>query len=71
MKTAEQMMAELNATRAALGLVPVTRPNSGYCHSGRDGDCNDGECPQLRDGEPEKTGRHCPLDMHDDERGYQ
>jgi len=32
-----------------------------------DGDCFDPRCPQLRDGEPEKTGRHCPLDTKDDE----
>ena len=33
------------------------------CHSGRDGDCVWSECPQLRDNEPEKTGRHCPHDL--------
>lgn len=39
------------------------RRNAGErCHGGRDGDCFDTRCPQLRDGEPEKTGRHCPLD---------
>ena len=32
------------------------------CVAGRDGDCTHGKCPQLRDGEPEKTGRHCPVD---------
>ena len=32
------------------------------CHAGRDGDCIWVECPQLRDGEPVATGRHCPLD---------
>jgi len=32
------------------------------CHAGKDGDCIWDECPQLRDGEPKKTGRHCPLD---------
>lgn len=32
------------------------------CHADRDGDCTWVECPQLRDGEPEKSGRHCPLD---------
>lgn len=32
------------------------------CQAGRDGDCTDVRCPQLRDGEPAKSGRHCPLD---------
>ena len=33
-----------------------------HCHSFQDGDCVWEKCPQLRDGEPEKSGRHCPLD---------
>lgn len=33
------------------------------CHADRDGDCDWSECPQTRDGEPAKTGRHCPLDV--------
>jgi hypothetical protein len=37
------------------------------CHAGRDGECNWKGCPQLRDGEPEKSGRHCPLDEDDDQ----
>ena len=32
------------------------------CHSAQDGDCFWQHCPQLRDGEPARTGRHCPLD---------
>lgn len=32
------------------------------CRAGTDGDCFWSECPQLADGEPEATGRHCPLD---------
>lgn len=36
-----------------------------FCHSGTDGDCNWAKCPQLRDGEPVKSGRRCPLDTHD------
>ena len=42
-----------------------------YCQSSRDGDCTWQHCPQERDGEPRKTGRHCPLDIHTEERGYQ
>lgn len=39
------------------------------CHAQKDGDCDDARCPQLRDGEPAKTGRHCPIDtwIDDDE----
>jgi hypothetical protein len=36
-----------------------------YCHAGKDGECNWKRCPQAREGEPEKTGRHCPLDAED------
>jgi hypothetical protein len=32
------------------------------CHSDDDGECSWEGCPQLRDGEPAATGRHCPLD---------
>jgi hypothetical protein len=32
------------------------------CHSDDDGYCTHEDCPQLRDNEPYKTGRHCPLD---------
>lgn len=39
------------------------------CKSGKDGDCNAADCPQERDGEPAKTGRHCPLDW-DREQDY-
>ena len=36
------------------------------CHADRDGDCKHATCPQLRDGEPAATGRHCPLDVDED-----
>ena len=32
------------------------------CQADDDGYCEWEECPQLRDGEPAATGRHCPLD---------
>jgi len=35
------------------------------CAAGKDGDCIHGGCPQLRDGEPGKSGRHCPLDTRE------
>lgn len=31
------------------------------CKADRDGECSHKDCPQLRDGEPGKTGRSCPL----------
>lgn len=37
-----------------------------HCAAARDGDCIHALCPQLRDGEPHKTGRHCPLDASED-----
>lgn len=38
---------------------PWIRP--GICHADRDGECHWSECPQLRDGEPAKSGRSCPI----------
>jgi hypothetical protein len=38
-----------------------------HCHADRDGDCSWVGCPQIRDGEPAKTGRHCPLDHRSEE----
>lgn len=40
------------------------------CQSNNDGECDWAHCPQLRDGEPHKSGRHCPIDTwgDDDER---
>lgn len=48
----------LMETRAALAAAA---PSAG-CHAGNDGDCSWSACPQLRDGEPASSGRHCPLD---------
>jgi hypothetical protein len=42
-----------------------------YCKSGKDGDCIWKDCPQNNQDEPGKTGRHCPLDIHVEERGHQ
>jgi hypothetical protein len=39
------------------------------CHADSDGDCDWCDCPQIRDGEPHKTDRHCPLDIEDEENG--
>lgn len=45
------------------GSYAARRPTG--CHAGRDGDCDWPECPQLRDDEPHRSGRHCPLDWLD------
>ncbi len=37
------------------------------CAAARDGECNHAQCPQLRDGEPENSGRHCPIDNWDED----
>lgn len=42
--------------------TPLTR-----CAAHNDGDCTHPECPQIRDKEPEKSGRHCPLDTWGDD----
>lgn len=31
------------------------------CHARRDGTCWTTHCPQRRDGEPQRSGRPCPL----------
>jgi hypothetical protein len=36
-----------------------------YCQADPDGECVHKLCPQLRDKEPRKSGRHCPLDSDD------
>lgn len=39
-----------------------------FCHAANDGECIWKNCPQLRDGEPEKSNRSCPLHwLEDDE----
>jgi hypothetical protein len=59
---AEACLAALTSDADA---VPVTKRES--CHSARDGECSWKLCPQVRDGEPNRSGRHCPLDTGDAE----
>jgi len=49
--------AGLPAWRYDAGRRIMTR-----CQACDDGCCDWDGCPQVRDGEPEATGRHCPLD---------
>lgn len=52
-------------TRRRLGGAPPVAlpvvPEVEHCHADRDGDCRHANCPQLRDGEPAKSKRSCPL----------
>ena len=34
----------------------------GKCRANKEGDCVYSKCPQLRDGEPVRSNRHCPID---------
>lgn len=45
---------------------PLIYTPTASCHAASDGECSWKECPQLRDGEPWKTGRHCPIDRIED-----
>lgn len=57
--------AGANATAAS---VTFKQPEAlTRCAAGRDGDCNHPQCPQNLEGEPMKTGRHCPLDTDDED----
>lgn len=38
-----------------------------YCQAHKDGDCTHPDCPQLRDNEPYKSGRSCPLPDYDED----
>lgn len=42
--------------------LPIVR-----CAASRDGDCYHPQCPQEPDGEPAKSGRHCPIDTREDD----
>jgi DNA repair exonuclease SbcCD ATPase subunit len=54
-----KIIEELGAAEAALSEAT----QEAYCHASRgDGECNWKLCPQVREGEPKKTGRRCPLD---------
>ena len=50
------------------GYAVVPDEFAAYCRAAQDGDCIWDGCPQERDGEPRKTGRHCPLDRVTRER---
>lgn len=55
---------EQNAEREAL---MKGAPHTDRCKADRDGECDWAGCPQLRDGEPKRSGRHCPRDVSEEE----
>lgn len=69
----ERLRAELDKVAArAMGVLPAPSGKAGEllpwqrlplvrCAAGRDGDCYHPDCPQVREGEPGKSGRSCPL----------
>jgi hypothetical protein len=40
---------------------------AGYCMANDDDYCDWSDCPQVRDDEPKRSGRHCPRDNRGDE----
>jgi hypothetical protein len=48
--------------------LPTVSVDNGRCHGASDGECIWHHCPQLRDGEPKRSGRHCPYDILGDDR---
>lgn len=64
----QDLSARRTFARNLIGAIerPIDSSNL-RCHAGKDGDCIWDKCPQNTDNEPEKTGRHCPLDHLDDE----
>ncbi|HEU6454004.1 MAG TPA: hypothetical protein VN201_00915 [Roseateles sp.] len=54
--------AIVSAAAAMASATPNALHKLTGCAAGKDGDCTHSQCPQLRDGEPKATGRHCPLD---------
>ena len=69
----EPMAVVVLARKAEGGEAPARKePSPGakviaQCQAGNDGECVHKSCPQLRDNEPLKTGRHCPLDVLSDD----
>lgn len=69
---ADERIPHLLATPAAVRFLSV-EPQLGAidllrvkglrgCGAAKDGECGQAWCPQVRDGEPHRSGRHCPID---------
>ncbi len=63
---AEQSAETWLLQQASMPPKPAQLPLT-HCAANRDGDCDHQQCPQLRDGEPVKSGRRCPLDTQNPE----
>ena len=50
------------STDPAVPRVNLAERRRTRCHANNDGECSSANCPQLLDGEPARSGRHCPLD---------
>lgn len=64
-------LAEWESAAIDAGWITEPAPDAdreagGECHASSDGECHWARCPQIRDGEPVKSGRHCPLDDRED-----
>ena len=61
-------IADLNTVLPSLQdpAHPEDAPEGPLCHAGKDGDCTWEHCPQIRDGESARSGRHCPIDLRCD-----
>lgn len=62
-----QPCAECPGTLSGLKLSRLGKYTEERCHAASDGECFWEHCPQLLDGEPRKSGRHCPIDRGDDD----
>lgn len=63
----KRRMKATTTTTAAPDWTASQGGDPNTCHSDNDGECEWEGCPQLRDGEPRSTGRHCPLWIDDPE----
>lgn len=54
---ARRVRLSMVAGRALAGATSVR------CRAAKDGECSATFCPQNRDGESMRTGRHCPIDV--------
>lgn len=73
-RAAALLLAEIERIdRAAMATPPSSEKDGATtlsltsCAAGRDGECGHAQCPQLLEGEPRATGRHCPLDIVEDD----
>lgn len=68
LKTIDNQADALATIERIEASVRVVRPaDYPHCQAGRDGECNWTHCPQLRDGEPARSRRHCPKDTRSDD----